>query len=125
MEIRKKKILVLEDEKPLARALELKLTHEGFDVKTSSNGENVLDFLKSDNFTLIICDMLMPKFDGFQVLETLNENKIKIPVIVLTNLSQAEDEKRVRELGAVDFFIKSDTPISVVVERVKEKVESL
>lgn len=125
MEIRKKKILVLEDEKPLARALELKLTHEGFDVKTSSNGENVLGFLKSDNFTLIICDMLMPKFDGFQVLETLNENKIKIPVIVLTNLSQAEDEKRVRELGAVDFFIKSDTPISVVVERVKEKVESL
>lgn len=125
MESKKKKILVLEDEKPLARALELKLTHEGFEVKTSSNGENILDFVKKDDFALVVCDMLMPKFDGFQVLQVLNENKIKIPVIVLTNLSQAEDEKRARELGAVDFFIKSNTPISDVVERIKDKVNSL
>jgi DNA-binding response OmpR family regulator len=114
MEAKKKKILVLEDEKPLARALELKLIHEGFDVKTASNGENVIDFLAKEDFSLIVCDMLMPKFDGFQVLEALNENKIKIPVIVLTNLSQAEDEKRVRELGAVDFLIKSNTPIAEI-----------
>jgi DNA-binding response OmpR family regulator len=125
MDNKKIKILVLEDEKPLARALELKLTHEGFDVKTSPNGEKILDFLKEENFSLIICDMLMPKFDGFLVLKTLNENKIKIPVIVLTNLSQAEDEKKVRELGAVDFFIKSNTPISEVVEHVKQKISKL
>ena len=125
METVKKKILVLEDEKPLARALELKLIHEGFDVKTASNGENVIDFLGKEAFSLIVCDMLMPKFDGFQVLEVLKENKIKIPVIVLTNLSQAEDEKRVREMGAVDFLIKSDTPIADVVNRVKEKVGGL
>lgn len=125
METKKKKILVLEDEKPLARALELKLIHEGFDVKTASNGENVIDFLKKEDFSLIVCDMLMPKFDGFQVLQTLRDNKIKIPVIVLTNLSQAEDEKRVRELGAVDFLIKSNTPIAEVVDRVREKVDGL
>ncbi|MEI7513201.1 MAG: response regulator [bacterium] len=123
MEKKTKKILVLEDEKPLARALELKLTHEGFEVKTASDGENLLDFLTKEDFSLIVCDMLMPKFDGFQVLQTLIDNKIKIPVIVLTNLSQAEDEKRARELGAVDFFIKSNTPIAEVVERVKDKVK--
>ena len=125
METKKKKILVLEDEKPLARALELKLIHEGFDVKTASNGENVIDFLKKEDFSLIVCDMLMPKFDGFQVLQTLRDNKIKIPVIVLTNLSQAEDEKRVIELGAVDFLIKSNTPIAEVVDRVRKKVDEL
>jgi DNA-binding response OmpR family regulator len=106
METKKKKILVLEDEKPLARALELKLTHEGFDVKTDSNGENVISFVEKENFALIICDMVMPKFDGFKVLEVLKEHKIKIPVIVLTNLSQPEDEDRVRSLGAVDFLSK-------------------
>lgn len=122
MELEKKKILILEDEKPLARALELKLTHEGFDVKSGSNGENLLSLLEKENFSLIICDMLMPKVDGFQVLQILKENKIKIPVMVLTNLSQAEDEKRVRELGAVEFFIKSNTPIAEVVQKIKEKL---
>lgn len=125
METQKKKILVLEDEKALARALELKLTHEGFDVKTASNGEDVIDFLEKDKFSLILCDMLMPKFDGFEVLQILKEKKIKIPVIVLTNLSQAEDEKRVKDLGAVDFLIKSNTPIAEVIECVKKRIESL
>jgi DNA-binding response OmpR family regulator len=122
METKKKKILVLEDEKPLARALELKLAHEGFDVKTDSNGENVISFLEKDDYALIVCDMLMPKFDGFKVLEVLKEHKIKVPVIVLTNLSQPEDEKRVKALGAVDFLIKSNAPISDVVDRIKKQI---
>ncbi|MCX6716678.1 MAG: response regulator [Candidatus Taylorbacteria bacterium] len=124
MESKKKKILVLEDEKPLARALELKLVHEGFEVITSSNGEGVISLIEKNNFSLIICDMLMPKFDGFQVLQTLSDKKLKIPVIVLTNLSQSEDEKRVRALGASDFYIKSDTPITTVVERIKQILET-
>ncbi|MEI6238596.1 MAG: response regulator [bacterium] len=124
MESKKKKILVLEDEKPLARALELKLVHEGFEVITSSNGEGVIFLIEKNNFSLIICDMLMPKFDGFQVLQTLSDKKLKIPVIVLTNLSQSEDEKRVRALGASDFYIKSDTPITTVVERIKQILET-
>lgn len=117
-----KKILVIEDEKPLARALELKLTHEGFEVKTLFNGEELLTTLEKDNFSLIVCDLVMPKVDGFQVLQILKDKGIKIPVIILTNLSQTEDEKRVRELGAVDFFIKSNMPIANLVEHVKEKV---
>jgi two-component system NtrC family response regulator len=92
--IKKKIIIVLEDERPLARALELKLTHEGFDVKVLSNGEDFESTLNSVNCQLIVCDMLMPRFDGFQVLQLLKDKNIKIPVIVLTNLSQSEDEKR-------------------------------
>lgn len=118
----KKKILILEDEKPLARALELKLTHEGFETQNMPNGENLLEKIKEKNFDLIICDMLMPKVDGFSVLKILKENNIKIPVIVLTNLSQEEDEKKVRELGAIDFLIKSNTPINDVVQKIKEKL---
>ena len=124
MEAKKKTILILEDEKPLARALELKLVHEGFEVVNLPNGEGILSKVEKGNFALIVCDLMMPVVDGFQVLQILKENKIKTPVIVLTNLSQSEDEKRVRELGAADFLVKSDTPISVVIEKIKQKLSN-
>jgi len=118
-----KKILILEDEKPLARAMELKLTHEGYEVKTFSSGEGAISLLEKEDFSILICDLVMPKVDGFQVLEGIKEKNIKIPlVIVLTNLSQTEDEKRVRALGATEFFIKSDTPLSKIVDYVKKNI---
>jgi DNA-binding response OmpR family regulator len=119
----KHKILIIEDEKPLARALELKLTHEGFDVVSLSNGEDVISTIEKEKFAFIVSDLMMPKVDGFQVLELLKKENKKIPVIILTNLSQAEDEKRVRDLGAVEFFVKSNTPLAKIVEYIKQKVD--
>jgi len=118
-----KKVLIIEDEKFLARALELKLVHEGFGVTILPNGQNILATIEKDNFSVVICDLMMPRIDGFKVLQIFKENKIKIPVIILTNLAQPDDEKRVRELGAVDFLIKSDTPLSVVVEKIKQQIK--
>src|SRR3989339_1170042 len=120
MPTKPKKILIIEDEKPVARALELKLTHEGFEATITFNGESALETLEKETFDLIVCDLVMPKMDGFKVLETLKEKKIKTPVIVLTNLSQEDDEKRAKSLGALEFFIKSDTPIATIVLRVAE-----
>ena len=120
MDKQPKKILIIEDEKPLARALELKLAHEGFEVMNLQNGEGFIPLLEKENFFLIVCDLIMPKLDGFQVLETIKDKELKIPIIILTNLSQAEDEKRVRELGATQFFVKSDTPLSKIVSYIKE-----
>ncbi len=117
-----KKILIIEDEKPLARALELKLVHEGFDVTNVGNGEIALPLIEEKDFFLIVCDLVMPKVDGFQVLEFIKEKGIKTPVLILTNLGQAEDEKRVRALGALDFFIKSNTPLSKIVEYIKTNI---
>lgn len=122
MEKEKKKILIVEDEKPLAHALELKLTFEGFDVKSVSNGEEAAVLLEKEIFSLVICDLVMPKMDGFQLLQFIKDKKINLPVIVLSNLSQNEDEKRARELGASDFFIKSNIPISDVVNNIKTKI---
>jgi len=56
-----KKILIVEDEKPLARALELKLGHAGFETKTVSDGEEALSILKNEKFNLIILDLVIPK----------------------------------------------------------------
>jgi two-component system cell cycle response regulator CtrA len=113
-----KKILIIEDEKTLARALELKLTYSGFEVKAVFNGEEGITLLKKEVFDLILLDLIMPKMDGFTVLAKLKIKKIKTPVMILTNLSQENDVKRTKEFGVKDFLIKSNTPIVTIVERV-------
>ena len=118
----KKKILILEDEKPLAHALELKLTHEGFEVVTTDNGEMGISILEKEHFDLVLSDLIIPGLDGFGVLETVRTKKIKTPVIIMTNLNQEEDRKRSYDLGAVDFFVKSNSTLSEIVEGVKKKV---
>lgn len=117
-----KKILIIEDDKPMARALELKLAHAGFEAKSAGNGEDGLAIFASQDFSLVLLDLMIPKLDGFKVLEKLKERGNKIPIIALSNLSQVEDEKRALELGAAEFFIKSNTPILKIVERVKKKL---
>ncbi len=119
-ELEKKKILIIEDEKPLAHALELKLSHEGFTVVATGSGEEALTFLEQDHFDLVLTDLIIPGVDGFKVLETIQEKKMKIPVIVMTNLNQEEDRKRASDLGATSFFVKSNSPISLIVETVKK-----
>lgn len=119
-ETEKKKILIIEDEKPLAHALELKLSHEGFDIVTTASGQEGLDFLAKETFSLVLTDLIIPGVDGFKVLETILEKKMKVPVIVMTNLNQEEDRKRAMDLGAVAFFVKSNSPISLIVENAKK-----
>ena len=117
-----KKILIIEDEKPLAHALSLKLTHEGFEVMTTGSGEEGATLLAQNTFALILTDLIIPGQDGFKILEALQAKKVKIPVIVMTNLNQEEDKKRAHDLGAVDFFVKSNSTLSEIVEEVKKKI---
>jgi CheY-like chemotaxis protein len=116
----KKSILIVEDEKPLAHALELKLLHEGYTVTVASNGQECLDLIKGQHFDIALLDLIMPVLDGFQVLEQLKQIPNPPAVFVLSNLSQHEDEDRVLKLGARKFFIKSDTPLTTIVEEVKQ-----
>jgi len=114
-----KKVLIVEDEKPLSHALEIKLTNEGFQVTVAHNGQEALDLLKTGTFNVMLLDLMMPTVDGFQVLQQMKAMQQLPVVFVLSNLSQHEDEERVLALGAKKFFIKSDTPLSVIVEEVK------
>ncbi|HTY39625.1 MAG TPA: response regulator [Candidatus Paceibacterota bacterium] len=116
----KKKILVGEDEHPMAQALTLKLSHAGFEVTNVANGEDVLRSLEAGHFDLVLLDLVMPKLDGFGVLARLKEKKDPTPVIVLSNLGQEEDAEKAKKLGARAYYIKSDTPIVNIVEHVKE-----
>ena len=115
----KKKVLVVEDEKPLAHALELKLTREGFAVTVARNGQEGLDLIRSQTFDVVLLDMMMPILDGFHVLENLQDMQNKPVIFVLSNLSTRDDEGKILAMGAKKYFIKSNTPLSQIVEEVK------
>jgi DNA-binding response OmpR family regulator len=111
------KILIVEDERAIARALELKLSGAGYDVEVAHNGEEGVQMMGKTKYDLVLLDLVMPVLDGFGVLEKVG-NKFKI--IVLSNLGQPEDIEKAKALGAIDFFVKSNTPIIEVVNLVKK-----
>lgn len=111
-----KRILVVEDEKPMSKALQLKLTKAGFYVQAAFNGEEALAILDREDFDLMFLDLIMPIVDGFTVLTNLKEKKKKPIIVVTSNLSQEEDAIRAKELGAIDYIVKSDTPLASLVE---------
>jgi len=117
-----KKVLIGEDEKPLAKALQLKLKKFGIEATVAFNGKDVLSVVEKDKFDLILLDLVMPEKDGFTVLSELKEKGNQIPIIVSSNLGQEMDIKRTKELGAKDYIIKSDTPIIKIVERIKKEL---
>jgi len=117
-------ILVAEDEKPLSRALELKLTNQGYTVLTAFDGEDAVEKLKNNKVDLAILDIVMPKLDGFGVLAKIKELKLKVFSVVISNLSQDEDKKKAMDLGASQYFIKSDIPISDIVSFITKTLDA-
>lgn len=118
----KQLILLVEDDGFLSGIYAQKLEVEGYDVALATNGEEGLRLAEKDDPALILLDLLMPKMDGFEMLEKLkaNPNLKDIPVLVLTNLGQREDVERCMKLGAVGYIIKAHTLPHETVKRIKE-----
>ncbi len=118
----RRKILLVEDEKTLSEMYQTKFEREGFQVLTLDNGAGALEVAKKEKPSLILLDIILPKTDGFSVLEQLKkevETK-KIPVVMLTNLGQDEDVKKGKQLGADDYIVKANSTPAQVVEKVKK-----
>ncbi len=117
-----KKILIVEDEKPLAHALALKMGHEGFVTQVADTGAEGLKEALTGTYDMILLDLIMPEVDGFTILQELQTKKVKTPVIVLSNLGQDEDREKAKKIGAVDYFVKANTPIADILKKVKEMI---
>jgi len=115
-----KRVLVAEDEKAYSRALVLKLKHAGFEAQSAGDGEEALAILKGGSFDLLILDLVMPKLNGFAVLEELQGLGIRLPVIVLSNLMQDEDKGKAQILGAQLFLEKSNSSLVDIISEVKK-----
>lgn len=115
------KIVIIEDDTFLAEMYVTKFELEGFKIYAAINGDDGVKLVKKIKPDLILLDILLPKKNGFEVLEELKGDKdVKdIPVILLTNLGQKEDVDKGLELGAVDYLIKAHFVPSEVVEKVK------
>ena len=120
------KVLIIEDDKFLSRIYATKLNKEGIEADFSLNGEEGLKKMKEISPTLVLLDLIMPKLDGFSVLEAIQKDSSlkKIPVIVLSNLGQEEDVKKAKLLGAKDFIVKSDASIQDVVAKIKSYIQA-
>lgn len=117
----KKKILLVEDDAALANVYKTRLEMEGFDVNHVGNGEDALTAAIEYKPDLIVLDVMMPKINGFDVLDLLRTRPetADVRVIMLTALSQAKDKERAEKLGADDYLVKSQVVISDVVARIK------
>lgn len=104
----KKKILVVEDEKPVRENLLTLLTEEGYNVLSAKNGEEGIVIAKNEKPDLIICDIMMPGIDGYQVLEELSADPDtrSIPFIYLTAKFEKEDFRKGMRQGADDYIFK-------------------
>lgn len=117
----KKRILLVEDDVTLAQVYKSRLELEGFEVMRVENGEQALEIARSFKPALILLDAMMPKINGFDVLDILRNTPetMNVRIIMLTALSQAKDKARAKALGADDYLVKSQVVISDVVDRVK------
>ena len=120
------KILVAEDDKLLANAYKVKLTREGYDVLIVNDGDELVTNIEKYTPDLIVLDLIMPKTDGFLILEYLKKSERwkNVPVLVSSNLSQSEDIVRVTKLGADDYIIKSDLSMKVLGEKIKTLIDN-
>lgn len=100
------RLLLAEDERSLSRALTAILKHNNYSVDAAFDGEEALDYLESQEYDLLILDVMMPKKDGFEVLKALRERKSNLPVLMLTARNSVEDKVRGLDGGADDYLAK-------------------
>jgi len=116
------KVLLVEDDPFLADIYSQKLEKAGFNVGTETDGSKVLNAIKEQKPELLILDIVLPKLDGWEILEELNKDSkfAALKVMVFSNLGQKAEVEKGMKLGAVKYLIKSDYTPSEVVEEVKK-----
>ena len=98
-------ILVVDDEKPIVDIIKFNLEKEGYKVTASYDGEDALNRIKSENFDMVLLDVMLPKIDGFSVCKKVREFS-DVPIIMITAKADEVDKVLGLELGADDYITK-------------------
>ena len=123
----KKCVLIVDDDPLIARMYENKMRLDGYDVDVAFNGEEAISSVRKKTPNLILLDIMMPKLNGVETLKLLKvEEKTKhIPVIILTNLGDNQsDIERSREMGALDYLVKSQISLKDLSLCVKKALDA-
>lgn len=108
-----KKILVVDDEQSIVTLLQYNLERSGYDVITASDGEEALEQAENENPDLIVLDVMLPKVDGIDVCKQLRQQKMMVPILMLTAKDEEFDKVLGLELGADDYMTKPFSPREV------------
>ncbi|MCX7766346.1 MAG: response regulator [Candidatus Sumerlaeia bacterium] len=100
------RILIIEDYKPLQKALTQGLKESGFAVDATGDGEEGLWYAESNDYDVIILDLMLPGKDGWQILRALRQQGKEVPVLILTARSDVEERVKGLDLGADDYLVK-------------------
>lgn len=121
------KILLVEDDSFLSSLLKNRLEKKGLEIVLAKDGEEALSLLKTIKPSLILLDIILPKKNGFEVMEEIRSNQQmeleKTPIIIISNLGQPEDIQKGRGLGAIEYLIKAKISIDELADKVKDFVE--
>jgi len=119
-------ILLVEDDPFLSSILQLKLDKENFKTIRAADGEEALNLLIEQGIKpdVILLDLILPKKNGFEVLETIRQDPTleKLPVIIISNLGQPSDIDRGKSLGVIDYFVKAKLSVDELVNKIKEEI---
>jgi two-component system, OmpR family, response regulator MprA len=121
-----KTILIVEDERPMRKALIQKLTREGFSCLEAGDGQSCLDIAFRERPDLILLDVKMPKMDGMTALQKIREDSWgkSVPIIMLTNIETSEEIlSGVERDHPAYYLVKSDWEIHDVVEKIRAVLE--
>ncbi len=113
-------VLFIDDDSFLRKVYQAELHDKGFDVELAVDGEDGLQKIMTLKPDCVILDLIMPKKSGFEVLTDLqrSDELSSIPVIILSNLAQSDDQKRALDLGAVEYLVKDNTTLDIIAERI-------
>lgn len=121
----KKTILIVEDEKGMREALRDSFEGADYEVEVAADGEEALDKITKVKADVVLLDIILPKKDGFEVLEEMKKmEKVKdIPVVLCTNLSQSEDIQRALDAGATTYLVKANYSLPEIIDKVEKVLE--
>jgi chemosensory pili system protein ChpA (sensor histidine kinase/response regulator) len=119
------KVIIVEDDPMISEIYQRKFSESGFEVFPAANAEQALDLARAENVDLIMTDLIMPKMDGFQLIEAIRNEGYdkKIKIIVTSNLSEKEDREKAMRLGANGFVAKSDYSPSELVREIQRLMD--
>lgn len=119
----KHKILIAEDDIFISRAYKDGLQGAGFEVVIAADGQETIEKIRSEKPDLVLLDLIMPVKNGFEVLEEIKADKtLNTRIVILSNLGQESDVEKGKELGAVDYLIKSNHSMKDIIEKVKQNL---
>lgn len=123
MATKKYKIAIIEDDPMLLKYISSSFKKEkDFEVFTAIDGEEGEKVIMECIPDLVLLDIIMPKKNGFEVLEAVRKNPgtAQVPVMVLSNLMQPGDIEQAKKLGATDYLVKVDLEVQEIIQKVKK-----